>query len=137
MVPGSVLCKDTGHPEVKVPGQILSSASTPKVKGENINAASMFASFGESETFMEPHHPKSCNSMVHPIEEKVLPSPIEFPTQSLTASHPIGVDENLEDYVCRAPTYVKHTSTHDLTITSPDEPLNWPRLVFMAKGQPQ
>ena len=28
MVPGSVLCEDTGHPEVKVPGQMLPTAST-------------------------------------------------------------------------------------------------------------
>ena len=137
MVPGSVLCKDTGNPELKVPGEMLPSTSTPRANGENINAASMFASFGQSETFIEPNPPITCNSIVQPIEEKVLPSPIEFPAQSMTASHPIGVDEDLEDYVCRAPTYVQHTSTHDPAITSPDGPLNCPRLVFMAKGQPQ
>ena len=95
------------------------------------------ASFGQSETFIEPKQPISCNSIVHPIEEKVLPSPIEFPAQSMTASHPIGVDEDLEDYVCQAPTHVQHASTHDYAITSPDEPLNCPMLVLMAKGQPQ
>ena len=78
-----------------------------------------------------PYH-----SIVHPIEEKVLPSPIEFPAQSMPASHPIGV-EDLEDYVCRAPRYVQHASTHDYAITSHDEPLNCPRLVLMAEGQPQ
>ena len=75
--------------------------------------------------------------MVDPIEENVLPSPIEFPAQSMTASHPIGVEEDLEDHVCQAPTYVQHISTHDPAITSPDEPLNWPRLVLVAKGQSQ
>ena len=84
-----------------------------------------------------PHHPKSCNSIVHPIEEKVLPSPIEFPAQSIIASYPIGVDEDLEDYVYQAPTYVQHTSTHDPAITSPNESLNCPRLVLMTRGQPQ
>ena len=138
MVPGSVLCEDTGHPEVKMPGLMLPSASTPRVNGENTaNAASMSASFGQSETFIEPNSSISGNSIVHPIEEKVLPSPIEFPAQRMTASHPIGVDEDLEDYVCQAPTYVQHTSTHDPAITSPDGPLNCPRLVLMAKGQPQ
>ena len=118
-----VLCEDTGHPDVKLPGQVLPLASTPRVSMENIaNAASMSASFGRSETFNEPNHPISCNSIVHSIEEKVLPSPIEFPTQSMTASHPMGVDEYLEDYVCRAPTHVQHASTHDPAITSPDEP---------------
>ena len=84
-----VLYEDTSHSEVKVPGQILPLASTPRVNGENIaNADSMFASFGESKTFGEPDHPAPCNSI--PIEEKVLPS-IKFPAQSMTASHPIGV----------------------------------------------
>ena len=107
-----VLCEDTGHPEVKVPGQMLPSTSTPRVNAENIaNAASLFASFRESETFGGPDHPIPCNFI--PIEEKVLPSPIEFPAQSMTASHPIGVDEDLEDYVCQVPTHVQHTSTHD------------------------
>ena len=55
----------------------------------------------------------------------------------MTASHPIGVGDDLEDYVCQAPTYVQHTSTHDPAITSPDGPLNCTRLVLMAKGQPQ
>ena len=94
----SVLCQDTGHPEVKIPGQTLPSALTPRVNGENIaNAASMFASFGESQTFGEPDHPIPCNSI--PIEEKVLPSPVKFPAQNMTASHSIGVGEDLEDYV--------------------------------------
>ena len=133
-----VLCEDTGHPNVKVPGQVLPLISTPRVSMENTaNAASISASFGQSETFIEPNPPISCNSIVHPIEEKVLPSPIEFPAQSMTASHPIRVDEDLEDYVCQAPTYVQHASIHDYAITSPDEPLNCPRLVLMAKGQPQ
>ena len=115
---------------------MLPSASTPRVNGENIaNAVSMFASFGESETFGKTNHPTPCNSI--PIEEKVLPSPIKFPAQSMTVSHPIRVDEDLEDYVCQAPTHVQHASAHDYAITSPDEPLNCPRLVLMAKGQPQ
>ena len=133
-----LLCEDTGHSDVKLPGQVLPLISTPRVSMENTtNAASMSASFGQSETFIEPNPPISCHSIVHPIEEKVLPSPIEFPAQSMTASHPIGVDEDLEDYACRAPTHVQHASTHDYAITSPYEPLNWPRLVLMAKSQPQ
>ena len=115
-----VLCEDTGHSDVKLPGQVLPFISTPRVSMENTaNAAGISASFGQSETFIEPKHPISCNSIVHPIEEKVLPSSIEFPTQSLTASHPIGVDEDLEDYVCQAPTYVKH------------RPLPWPPLMSL------
>ena len=137
MVPGSVLCEDTGHPEAKMPGLMLPSASTPRVNGENTaNADSMSASFGQSETFIEPNSSISGNSIVHPIEEKVLPS-IEFPAQSMTASHPIGVDDDLEDYVHRASTYVQHTSALNPAIISPDKPLNCPRLVLMAKGQPQ
>ena len=72
-----------------------------------------------------------------PIEEKVLPSPIEFPAQNMTASHPIGVDEYLKDCIHQEPTQVQPNSTHGHVITSPDEPLNWPRLVLLAKDQPQ
>ena len=72
-----------------------------------------------------------------PIEEKVLPHPIEFSAKSITVSHPIGVNACLEDRLCQAPTCVQHTSTHDCTFTFHDEPLNWPRLVLMAKDQPQ
>ena len=82
----------------------------------------MFPPFGESETFVELNHPIPCDSIS--IEEKILPSPIKFPTKSLTADHPKGVDEDLEDYVYRAPTHVQHASTHDYAITSPEEPLN-------------
>ena len=88
----SVLFEDTGHSDVKLPGQVLPLIATLRVSRENTaNAAGMSASFGQSETFIEPKHPISCNSIVHPIEEKVLPSPIEFPAQSMTASHPIGL----------------------------------------------
>ena len=128
----------TGHPEVKVPGQMLPSASTLRVNGENkADAASMFASFRESETFRVPSHLMPCNVMVSPTEEKVLPSPIKFPAQSMTASYLIWVDRYLGDHICGAPTHVQHTSTHDYAITSPDEALNCPRLILMAKGQPQ
>ena len=72
-----------------------------------------------------------------PIEEKVLPSPMEFPAQSMVASHPSWVDGYSEDSVSEALIYVQSTSTHNHTITSPDESLNWPRLILMAKGQPQ
>ena len=96
-----VLCEDTGHPNVEVPGQVLPLASTPRVSRENFkNAASIFVPFGESGTFMEPNYPTTCNYIVHPSEENVLPSPIEFPGQEMTASHPMGVDGDLEDYVC-------------------------------------
>ena len=94
-----VLCEDTGHSDVKLLGQVLPLASTPRVSMENLeNAARMFPPFGESETFGKPNHPIPCDSIS--IEEKVLPSPIKFPTQSMTASHPMGVDEDFEDYVC-------------------------------------
>ena len=96
-----VLCEDSGYSDVKLPGQVLPLISSPRVSMENTtNAASMSASFGQSETFIELNPPISCISIVHPIEEKGLPSPMEFPAQSMTASHPIGVDEDLEDYVC-------------------------------------
>ena len=131
-----LLCEDTGHPDGKVPGQVLPLASTLRVSRENLtNVAIMSVSFGELETAGEPDHPIPCNSI--PTEEKVLPSPVEFPAQSTTESHPIGVDGDLEDYVCQAPMHVQHTSTHNPAIVSPDVPLNWPRLVLMAKGQPQ
>ena len=46
-----VLCEDTGHSNVKVPGQVLRLASTPTVSRENLgNAARMFPPLGESET---------------------------------------------------------------------------------------
>ena len=89
---------------------MLPSASIPRVNGENLaNVASMFASFWELETFIEPTHLIPCKPMVDSTEEKVLPSPIEFPAQSMTASHPIGVDEDLEDDICQAPAHVQHT----------------------------
>ena len=71
MVPGSVLCEDTGHPEVKMPGLMLPSASTPRVSGENTaNAASMSASFGQSETFIEPNSSISGNSIVIQLRKR-------------------------------------------------------------------
>ena len=101
-IPSPVLCEDTGHPEVKIPGQMLPLASTPRVNGENIaNTASMFASSWESETFGEPNYPTPWNCIVPPIKEKMLPSPIEFPAQSLTASHPTEVDADLEDMLVK------------------------------------
>ena len=55
-----VLCEDTGHSGVKLPGQVVPLASTPRVSMENIaNAASMCASFGQSETFIKPNPPIS------------------------------------------------------------------------------
>ena len=96
-----VLYEDTGHSDVKLPGQVPPLICTSRVSMKNTaNAATMSASFGQLETFIEPNPPMSCNSTVHPIEEKVLPSPIEFPAQNMNASYPIGVDEDLEDYVC-------------------------------------
>ena len=53
-----VLCEDTGHSDVKLPGQVLPLISTPKVSMENTaNAASMSAYFGQLETFIEPNPP--------------------------------------------------------------------------------
>ena len=129
-----VLCKDMGCPDVKFPGQVLSLASTLRVRGENLtNAGSIWASLGKLETFEKPNYSTPCNCIVGPIEEKVLPSPMEFPAQSMVASHPSGVDGYSEDSVSEAPIYVQSTSAHNHAITSPDEPLNWPRLILMAK----
>ena len=120
-----VLCKDMGCLDVKFPGQVLSLASTPRVSGENLtNAGSIWASLGKLETFEKPNYSTPCNCIVGPIEEKVLPSPMEFPAQSMVASHPSGVDGYSEDSVSEAPIYVQSTSTHNRAITSPDEPLN-------------
>ena len=133
-----VLCKDTGCPDVTFPGQVLPLASTPRVSSDNLtNAGSICASLWKLETFAKSNYSTPCNCIVGPIEEKVLPSPMEFPAQSMVASHPSGVDGYSEDSVSEAPIYVQSTSTHDHVITSPDEHLNWPRLIFMAKGQPQ
>ena len=134
----SVLCKDTGCPDVKFPGQVLPLASTPRVSSENLTSAhSIFTPLGKFETFAKPYYSTTCNCIVGPIEEKVVPSPMEFPAQSMVASHPSGVDGYSEDSVYEAPIYVQSTSTHNHAITSPDEPLNWPKLILMAKGQPQ
>ena len=106
--------------------------------GENLrNAGSIFTPLGKSEAFEKPNCPIPCNCIMGPIEEKVLPSLVEFPAQSMAVSHSIRVDEYLEDHFCQAPTCVQHTSTHDPAITSFGGPLNWPRLVLMAKDQPQ
>ena len=130
-----VLCKDTGCPDVKLPGQVLPLASTQRVSRENLTSAcSIFTPLGKFETFAKPNYSTPCNCIVGPIEEKVLPSPMEFPAQNMVASHPIGIDEYLEDPGFQAPTRVQHTSTHDPAITFHDKPLNWPRLVLMAKG---
>ena len=133
-----VLCKDMGCPDVKFPGQVLPLASTPRVSSENLTSAhSIFTTLGKFETFAKCNYSTPCNCIVGPIEEKVFPSPMEFPAQNMVASHPSGVDGYSEDSVSESPIYVQSTSTHDHAITSPDEPLNWPRLILMAKGQPQ
>ena len=133
-----VLCKDMGCPDVKFHGQVLPLASTPRVSSNNLtNAGSICASLWKLETFAKSNYSTPCNCIVSPIEEKVLPSPMDFPAQSMVASHPSGVDGYLEDGIAKAPLHVQPTSTHDHAITSPDEPLNSPRLILMAKGQPQ
>ena len=79
-----VLCKDMSCPDVKFPGQVLPLASTPRVSSENLtNAGSICASLGKLETFGKPNYSIPCNCIMGPIEEKELPSPIEFPTQSI------------------------------------------------------
>ena len=89
----SVLCKDTGCPDVKFPGQVLPIASTPRMSSENLTSAhSIFTPLGKFETFAKPNYSTPCNCIVGPIEEKVLPSPMEFPAQSMVAGHPSGVD---------------------------------------------
>ena len=110
-----ILCKDTGCPDVKFPGQVLSLASTPRVSSENLtNAGSICASLGKLETFGKPNNSIPYNCIMGPIEENELPSPIEFPAQSIT-----------------------EPGCEPLPTAPPDEPLNWPRLILMAKGQPQ
>ena len=131
-----ILCKDTSYPDVKFSGQVLPSSSTPRVSGENLTNAGS-TPLGKSETFAKSNYPISCSCIMGLIGGKVLPSPIEFPAQSMTVSDPIGIDEYLEDRVCQAPTHVQHTSTHNPAITSLHEPLKCPRLILMAKGQPQ
>ena len=133
-----ILCKAMGCPDVKFPAQVLPLASTPRVSRENLtNTHSIFAPLGKLETFAKINYSRPRNCIVGPLEEKVLLSPVEFPVQSMHVSHPIRVDEYSEDHVCQAPTHVQHTSTHDPAIASHDEPLNWPRLVLMAKDQLQ
>ena len=68
-----VLCKDTGCPDVKFPGQVLSLASTPRVSRENLtNAGSICTSLGKLETFGKPNYFIPCNCIMGPIEEKEL-----------------------------------------------------------------
>ena len=110
-----VLCKDMGCPDVKFPGQVLSLASTPRVSSENLTSAhSIFTPLGKLETFGEPNYSIPCNSIMGPIEEKELPSPIEFPAQSIIE---LGCEP--------------------LPTAPSNKPLNWPRLILMAKDQPQ
>ena len=100
-------------PNVKFP--VLPLTSIPRVSGENLtNAGSIFAPLGKSKTFAKPSYPILCNCILGPIEEKVLPSPIEFPAQGIT-----------------------EPGFEPIPTASPDEPLNWSRLILMAKGQPQ
>ena len=114
-VTSPVLCKDIGCPDVKFPGQVLSVASTPRASSENLtNAGSICASFGKLETFGKPNNSIPCNCIMGPIEEKELPSPMEFPAQSI-------IEPGCEP----------------LPTAPPDEPLNWPRLILITKGQPQ
>ena len=113
-----VLCKDTGCPDVKFPGQVLPLVSTPRVSSDNLtNAGSICASLWKLETFAKSNYSTPCNCIVDPIEEKVLPSPMEFPAQRMVASHPSEVDGYSEDSVSEAPIYVQSTSTHDHVIT--------------------
>ena len=73
-----VLCKDTGCPDVKFPGQVLPLASIPRVSSENLTSAhSIFIPLGKFETFAKPNYSTPCNCIVGPIEEKVLSSPME------------------------------------------------------------
>ena len=106
----SVLCKDTGCSNVKFPGQVLPLASTPRVSKEYLtNACSIFAPLGKLETFTKLNYSMPCNSIMGPTEEKVLPSLIKFPAQSIT--EPGG---------------------GPLPTAPPDEHLNCLRLVLMA-----
>ena len=93
---------------LKLPGQVLPLASTQRVSRENLtNACSIFAAHGKLETLAKLNYSTPCNCTVGPLEEKVLPSSVEFPAQSMTVSHPIGIDEYLEEHVCQAPTCVQ------------------------------
>ena len=85
----STVYLDTGCPDVKFSGQVLPLASTPRVRWENLrNACSILAPLGKFETFAKPKYSTPCNYTVGPIEEKVLPPPMEFPAQSIVGSHP-------------------------------------------------
>ena len=93
----------------------LPLASTPRVSSENLTSAhSILTPLGKFETFGKPNYSIPCNCIMGPIEEKELPSPIEFPAQSI-------IEPGCEP----------------LPTAPPNEPLNWPRLILMAKGQPQ
>ena len=61
-----VLCKDTGCPDVKFPGQVLPLASTPRVS----SAHSIFTPLGKFETFGKPNYSTPCNCIVGPIGGK-------------------------------------------------------------------
>ena len=107
----SVLCKDTGCPDVKFPGQVLPLAYTPRVSSENLTSThSILTPLGKLETFGKPNYSIPCNCIMGPIEKKELPSPIEFPAQSI-------IEPGCEP----------------LSTAPPNEPLNWPRLILMAK----
>ena len=109
-----VLCKDMGCPDVTFPGQVLPLAFTSRVSSENLTSAhSIFTPLGKFETFAKPNYSTPCNCIVSQIEEKVLPSPMDFPAQSMVASYPSGVDGYSEDSVSEAPIYVQSNSTHD------------------------
>ena len=60
-----VLCKDTGCPDVKFPGQVLPLAYTPRVSSENLKSAhSIFTPLGKFETFAKPNYSTPCNCIV-------------------------------------------------------------------------
>ena len=74
----------------------------------------ILAPSGKSEIFAKPNYPIPCNFIMGPIEEKVLPPLIEFPAQRVIE---LGCEP-------------KRT-------VPPGETLNCPKLVLMAKDQPQ
>ena len=78
-----------------------------------------------------------CKEIVNDRHENNNSTELRAEEGPCTVSHPIKVDQYLEDRVCQAPIHVQHTSTHDPAITSHDEPLHCPRLVLLTKGQPQ
>ena len=133
----SVWCKDTGCPDVKFPGQVLPLASTPRVSSENLTSAhSIFTPLGKFKTFAKPITPHHAIALWVQLRKRYFLLLWSFLPKAWLPVTPVGLMD-IQRTVSLRHQYVQSTSTHNHAITSPDEPLNWSRLILMAKGQPQ